>query len=229
MKVGMHKLLGVGGSDNGAAAAPCKWACVSVWDQTLTPRKRPCFPYLTTTEHVSPWPQAVLFMGFACVCFCVHVCAMFIVCPCSLFAWGAVQHYIFYCSLSSPSFFFLSSCHRTTTRSNFLSIHLLFLSCFSSTSSITSFFLFRPVFPSLALNPQRTIMWHIVSGWSLLGLPHILIELRAGKEDCDVNGKIKRRGGRWGRRVLKQAYILHEHPPPHPSLHRMAVYCSGAY
>lgn len=50
----------------------------------------------------------------ACVCVyvyahvlspCVYVCAMFIVCPCSLFAWGVVQYQICYCSLSTLCLF----------------------------------------------------------------------------------------------------------------------------
>lgn len=81
LKVRIHKTLGVSGCDPSVAVHECMravsvcLACVvCVLDQTLTPRKRPCFPYLTTTEHVSPWPQAVLFMGFGSVRACVYVC-----------------------------------------------------------------------------------------------------------------------------------------------------------
>lgn len=63
-----NKMQGTGGSDPGAAAAAC------VCEIKLTPRKRPCFPYLMTTERVSPWSQAALYVCFVCAC------AVFIVC-----------------------------------------------------------------------------------------------------------------------------------------------------
>lgn len=60
-------MQGTGGSDPGAAAAACVCgACVC--KIKLTPRKRPCFPYLMTTERVSPWSQAALYVCFVCLC-----------------------------------------------------------------------------------------------------------------------------------------------------------------
>lgn len=102
--------------------------CLCAQDQTLTPRKRPCFPYLTTTEHVSPWPQAVLFMGFVCVfvCICVCVCAMFIVCLCSLFAWGVAQHQNCYYSVFSLRCFSLLLLCNSENLQHFISFFLSF-------------------------------------------------------------------------------------------------------
>lgn len=53
----------------------CLGVCRVRGGQTLAPRKRPCFPYLTTAERVSPWLQAALFHGPGV---CVH---------CSLRVW----------------------------------------------------------------------------------------------------------------------------------------------
>lgn len=85
----------------------------------------------------------------------------------------------------------------------------------------------------LALNQQWQVGQHqnSVAHCLMLRLVRSLLQLNWTEDEGekDVKREIKRRGGRWGIRVLKQAYILHESPPPppHPFLHRMAVYCSG--
>ena len=150
-------MLGVGGCDPSATAVVCASMCMCiafvcvcvcvccVLDQTLTPRKRPCFPYLTTTEHVSPWPQAALFMGFVCVCVCVCVCLcvchvhclpMFIVC----LGRGATPELL----LQSLSFSLLLPCNseNLSTTASFHSFIFFFVFLFPSISFCLSTSLF---------------------------------------------------------------------------------------
>lgn len=58
----------------------CVRVCLVGGGQTLTPRERPCFPYLTTAEHASPWLRAALFHGAGA---CAH---------CSLVVWCNITY-----------------------------------------------------------------------------------------------------------------------------------------
>lgn len=66
----------------------CERMCLVGGGQTLIPRKRACFPYLTTAEHASPRLQAALFHGPGARVHC--------------FTRGVVQYYLCSCSFSAP-------------------------------------------------------------------------------------------------------------------------------
>ena len=174
------------------------------------------------------WALRARMQVFACLCVCVP-CSLFAHAHCLLGVWcntrivTVVSLLFLSLSLFLSCFYFLSP----YTHLLFLYIYVFCVCVCECMHAFACLSLPSWLWTSSDKLGNIKIQWHIVSGWGLLGCSHSLIEQRTGGNGWDVKREIKRRGGRWGRRVLKQAYILYELQPPHPFLHRMAVYCSG--